>query len=176
VALAGGAADPLYTGLSTTAELATTATDLYWTAYGTGYELRKSSLSTPESFTTLASAAAGGPSAYGNVACWVVQPDINYYKYDVWCHRNGTAARIAKDFAQVFDLLVTETAVYMAARGAYNVGQIWRYHFATKVFDPYVTLDNGDLPTALATDGTDLFWTAYHTAPEGSAAFYALAL
>lgn len=176
VALSGGTPDPVYTTLATAPELTSNATDLYWTAYDGGYEVRKSSFTAPGSFTTLSNAAAGTLSASGNVACWVQQPDPNQYKYDVWCYRQGGAARIARDYYQIFDVLVTASDVFIAVRGYNNVGEIWRYHLATQVLDSYITLDTGDLPTALATDGTDLMWIAYHAVPEGSGAIYALAL
>ncbi len=176
VALSGGTGDPVYTGLEIRPELTANATDLYWTAYDGGYEVRKSSFATAASFTTLSNAEAGILSASGNVACWVQRPDPNQYKYDVWCYRQGAAKRIARDYYQIFDVLVTANDVFIGVRGYNNVGEIWRYHLATQVLDTYVTLDNGDLPTALATDGTDLFWIAYHAVPEGAGAIYALAL
>lgn len=176
VALAGGTPEPLYTDLDSYADLAASGSDLYWTAYDGGYEVRKSSFATPGSFTTLASRNGGLLSASGSTVCWIEQPDTNFYKYDVWCHRQGSAKRIARDFSQIFDVLVTADDVFIGVRGYNNVGEIWRYHLATQALESYVTLDIGDLPTALATDGTDLFWIAYHAVPEGSGAIYALAL
>lgn len=159
VGWAGGTPTPIATSEATLPEVVVGGTNVYWTTYATNaYELRRAPLSSPTTSTPLTtSSTMVNLAASGSVVCWVEQPNPNESAYDIWCWRNNGRVRVARARYQIFNLAVTDTAVFYAARADSLDAHIFRYNFATQATTQHDTSGPPWVPYSIAVDGTYLY-------------------